>query len=148
MHALASAVLLFAALSPLSGKASLESAGTDLKAGTPTAYSSLVRPVVTGCAPILHRWSDGSISFGGCPDVACPQSNCQYDGSDSDEIGSCHCPSGGAVLCKGVVFFDEAGAVTDWACSLKDCPGVACDKVATPPPPAVGHTAWNICNCR
>ncbi|MBL8734517.1 MAG: hypothetical protein JNN13_19225 [Planctomycetes bacterium] len=117
------------------------------------AYAAMLRPLDSGCTPTLRKWYDGSISWGGCPNAQCTDFGCVADGSDSDEMLSCHCQDGGpGVKCKGVVIFSEWGLVVDWDCprasAPNGCPAIlSCVKQEDPEAPESNYVAFATCSC-
>jgi hypothetical protein len=110
------------------------------------AAYEVMRPLAAGCTPILLKYSAGSLSVGGCPTHSCPNSSCQWDGSDSAETMSCYCIDGTKPLCKGIVSLDEYGLPAGWACIRVACPN-PCGTVAEPIAPLSGVAEFFVCDC-
>ena len=115
------------------------------------AYASVAFRGATGCTPTLKRWSDGSISWGGCPTIECVTDDCVADTTDADDALSCKCQDDGAgVLCKGTVYFLPTGEVSSWGCVTVNCGpanGDDCWWQEAPPAPPSGYEKFAVCWC-
>jgi hypothetical protein len=110
------------------------------------AYASLRRNTA-GCTAVLRRYSDGTVSFVGCPTYSCDQDTC--DPEAGAQIVWCACEKVGddRYLCLSVVVFDQAGSVLGWECIQQQCAGDCADNPAPVVGPGDPPVDFYACDC-
>lgn len=97
------------------------------------AYSSLRRNSA-GCTAVLRKYSDGTVSFVGCPTYSCDQDTCDPQAGEWIVWCACEKVEDDRYLCLSVVVFDEVGSVVGWECIHQQCAGDCAEN----PEPVVG----------